>query len=184
MKQLLFVAALSVAHLLNANAALDTAKIDELTGSKGKLNEKEGVYKVTFPRADVPITVDGWKMPPFMGLGTWAAFAAGAHGDAIVMGDTVLFEDEVNPVMSAAFENGLSVTALHNHFFFDHPKVYFMHIEGEGRVETLARGVRAAFDKVKEVRAGRPQPADAFSRETPAKNSISPEPLQQVFTAK
>jgi hypothetical protein len=93
--------------------SFDTAKIDSLTGLKGKLNEKEEVYKVTFPRADVPITVDGWKMPPFMGLGTWAAFTKGAHSEAMVMGDTVLFEDEVNPVMSVAFENGLSVTALH-----------------------------------------------------------------------
>ena len=96
---------------------------------KGKLNEKEGVYRVTFPRADVKIAVDGWTMPPFMGLGTWAAFTETKAG-AMVMGDTVLFEDEVNPVMSVALENGLSVTALHNHFFFDQPKVYFMHIEG------------------------------------------------------
>ncbi|MFL6530900.1 MAG: DUF1259 domain-containing protein [Chthoniobacterales bacterium] len=184
MKQLLFVAALIVAHLLNANAALDTAKIDELTGSKGKLNEKEGVYKVTFPRADVPITVDGWKMPPFMGLGTWAAFAAGAHGDAIVMGDTVLFEDEVNPVMSAAFENGLSVTALHNHFFFDHPKVFFMHIGGAGPVEKLAAAVRKVYDKIKEIRAASPQPQETFGGQTlPEQNAISAEPLNKIMAA-
>src|SRR4029077_5854489 len=81
------------------SAALDTARIDELTGLKGKMNEKEGVYKVTFPRDDVKIAVDGWTMPPFMGLGTWAAFTETKSG-AMVMGDTVLFEDEVNPVMS------------------------------------------------------------------------------------
>src|SRR6266576_3600725 len=98
------------------------------TGRKGKMNEKEGVYKVTFPRDDVKIVVDGWSMPPFMGLGTWAAFIEGAHTEAMVMGDTVLFEDEVNAEMTAALDNGLSVTALHNHFFFDQPKVYFMHI--------------------------------------------------------
>ena len=131
-------------------ADLNTARIDELTGLKGKLNEKEGVYKVTFPRGDVKVVVDGWTMPPFMGLGTWAAFTKGAHTEAMVMGDTVLFEDEVNPAMSAAFDNGLSVTALHNHFFFDHPKVYFMHIEGEGTVEQLAGAVRKVYDKIKE----------------------------------
>src|SRR3982750_1838275 len=87
-----------------ASAALDTQKIDEITGLKGKLNEKEGVYRVTFPRADVKVAVDGWTMPPFMGLGTWAAFTETKHG-AMVMGDTVLFEEEVNPVMSVAFEN-------------------------------------------------------------------------------
>src|SRR6267378_3600696 len=119
-------------------AALDTAKIDQITGLKGKMNEKEGAYKVTFPRNDVKVVVDGWTMPPFMGLGTWAAFIKGAHTEAMVMGDTVLFEDEVNAAMTAALDNGLSVTALHNHFFFDHPKVYFMHIEGEDSVEQLA----------------------------------------------
>src|SRR5262245_26518542 len=112
-------------------ANLDTTRIDELTGLKGKMNEKEGVYKVTVPRNDVKIVVDGWTMPPFMGLGTWAAFTATQNG-AMVMGDTVLFEDEVNAAMSTALGNGLNVTALHNHFFFDRPKVYFMHIEGEG----------------------------------------------------
>src|SRR6267378_8459829 len=85
-------------------AALDTAKIDQITGLKGKLNEKEGAYKVTFARSDVTITVDSWKMPPFMGLGTWAAFTKGPHGNVMVMGDTVLFEDEVNPAISTALE--------------------------------------------------------------------------------
>src|SRR5204863_10097811 len=113
------------------SADLNTARIDELTGLKGKMNEKEGVYKVTFPRSDVKVVVDGWTMPPFLGLGTWAAFVPVKDG-AMVMGDTVLFEDEVNAAMSAELDNGLNVTALHNHFFFDHPKVYFMHIEGEG----------------------------------------------------
>ena len=112
------------ASLLAAGDELDTAKIDEITGLKGKLNKEEGVYKVSLPRSDVKVTVDGWVMPPFMGLGTWAAFQ-GTNDKAMMMGDTVLFEDEVNPVMSTALDNGLSVTALHNHFFFDEPKVFF-----------------------------------------------------------
>ena len=145
------------------------------------MNEKEGVYKVTFPRDDVKIAVDGWTMPPFMGLGTWAAFTE-TKADAMVMGDTVLFEDEVNPVMSAALDNGLSVTALHNHFFFDQPKVYFMHIEGEGTAEQLAGAVRKVYDKIKQVRAANPQPKDSFGgTELPEKNSISAEPLNKIF---
>jgi Domain of Unknown Function (DUF1259) len=160
---------------------LNTARIDEVTGLKGKMNEKEGVYKITFPRDDVKIAVDGWTMPPFMGLGTWAAFTETKNG-AMVMGDTVLFEDEVNPVMSVALDNGLSVTALHNHFFFDHPNVYFMHIEGEGAVDQLASAVRKLYDKIKEVRAANPQPKDAFGGTAlPEKNSISAEPLNKVF---
>src|SRR5256884_4802152 len=153
-------------------ADLNTARIDELTGLKGKMNEKEGVYKVTLPRADVKVAVDGWTMPPFMGLGTWAAFIQGSHTEAMVMGDTVLFEDEVNPVMSVALENGLSVTALHNHFFFDEPKVYFMHIGGTGSVEQLAGAVRKVYDKIKEIRAANPTPQKTFRGQAlPDKNS-------------
>jgi hypothetical protein len=166
-------------------ADLNTARIDELTGLKGKINEKEGVYKVTFPRKDVKVVVDGWTMPPFMGLGTWAAFTKGAHTEAMVMGDTVLFEDEVNAAMSAAFDNGLSVTALHNHFFFDRPKVYFMHIEGEGGVDQLAGPLRKVYDKIKEVRAASPQPKESFGANAlPDKNSISADPLNQIFAMK
>src|SRR5437588_6482222 len=164
-------------------ADLDTKKIDELTGLKGKLNEKEGAYKVTFPRGDVKVTVDGWTMPPFMGLGTWAAFTETKDG-AMVMGDTVLFEDEVNDAMSAALDNGLSVTALHNHFFFDKPKVYFMHIEGEGSINQLAEAVKKMYDAVKQVRAANPQPKESFGGNSlPEKNSISGEPLNKIFGA-
>ena len=178
----IFAASCAAAFLTAAGADLETAKIDELTGLKGKLSEKEGVYRVTFPRVDVKVAVDGWTMPPFMGLGTWAAFTRGSHTEAMVMGDTVLFEDEVNPAMSAALENGLSVTALHNHFFFDHPKVYFMHIEGEGTTEQLATAVRKVYDKVKEIRAATPQPGDSFgSSALPEKNSISAGSLNEVF---
>ena len=165
-----------------ATAALDGAKIDQITGLKGKLNEKENVYKVTWPRSDVKVTVDGWALPPFMGLGTWAAFTQGSNTEAVMMGDTVLFEDEVNPAMSIALENGLSVTALHNHFLFDHPKVYFMHIEGQGTTEELANAVRKVYDKVKAVRAADPHPKDSFgAKPLPEKNSISPEPLNKIF---
>src|SRR5437763_9254351 len=162
---------------LSVAADLNTARIDELTGLKGKMNEKEGVYKVTFPRNDVKVVVDGWTMPPFMGLGTWAAFTATPSG-AMVMGDTVLFEDEVNAAMSAALDNGLNVTALHNHFFFDQPKVFFMHIEGEGSVDQLANAVRKVYDAVKKVRSENSQPKESFGGSAlPDKSSISGEPL-------
>jgi Domain of Unknown Function (DUF1259) len=164
-------------------AALDTAKIDQLTGLKGKLNEKEGVYKVTFPRNDVKVVVDGWTMPPFMGLGTWAAFTATKDG-AMVMGDTVLLEDEVNAAMSAALDNGLNVTALHNHFHFDHPKVYFMHIEGEGPADKLAAAVRKVYDAAKQIRAASPNPKDSFgATPLPEKSSITAAPLNEIFGA-
>src|SRR5213592_1548230 len=162
MKQIFATALALIAFVYAAEATdLNTARIDELTGLKGKMNEKEGVYKVTFPRNDVKVVVDGWTMPPFMGLGTWAAFKETKAG-AMVMGDTVLFEDEVNAVMSAALDNGLSVTALHNHFFFDQPKVFFMHIEGEGAVDKLAGAVRKMYDTTKGIRGSNAKPAASF----------------------
>lgn len=108
MKIYLLIIPFCLASIAAESTVLDTAKIDQITGLKGKLNEKEGVYKVTFPRNDVKVVVDGWTMPPFMGLGTWAAFTPTKDG-AMVMGDTVLFEDEVNAAMSAALDNGLNV---------------------------------------------------------------------------
>jgi hypothetical protein len=184
MKKLFILAAIFAATSISALAALDTAKIDNLTGLKGKLNEKEAVYKVTFPRNDVKVTVDRWTMPPFMGLGIWAAFTESQRG-AMVMGDTVLFEDEVNAAMSAALDNGLDVTALHNHFFFDQPKVFFMHIEGEGTVEKLASAVKKVYDATKAVRGPDPKPAESFSvvgqPSLPQKNSITAAPLNEIF---
>ena len=147
---------------LPAVAALDTARIDAITGLKGVWNEGEKVHKVSQPRSDLPVTVDGWSMPPFMGLTSWASFTEGGKAEAMVAGDLVLFEDEVNPVMTAALEAGLSVTALHNHFFFEQPRVYFMHVGGEGTVAVLAAGVKAALAKQKEIRAVQPQPARTF----------------------
>ena len=184
MKPMVIAAAIFAALIdLTSAATLDTARIDQITGLKGKMNEKEGVYKVTFPRNDVKVAVDGWTMPPFMGLGTWAAFTATKHG-AMVMGDTVLFEDEVNAAMSAALDNGLNVTALHNHFFFDHPKVYFMHIEGEGGVEKLAGAVRKVYDATKQIRAANAHPKDSLGAEPlPEKSSITAAPLNKIFGA-
>ena len=181
MKNFFIGLALSLTMVARVSGALDTAKIDDLTGLKGKLNEKEGVYRVTFPRNDVKVSVDGWTMPPFMGLGTWAAFTEAPHG-AMLMGDTVLFEDEVNPVMSVALENGLNVTALHNHFFFDQPHVYFMHVGGEGTIDQLATAVRKVYDKVKEVRAANSQPRNTFGAAAlPEKSAITAEPLNVIF---
>ena len=165
---------------------LDTARIEQIIGLKGTLNTNEGVFKITVPRTDVKISVDGWTMPPFMGLGSWAAFApAQMGGGAMVMGDTVLFQDEVNPVMSTALDNGLSVTALHNHFFYDEPKVYFMHIGGEGQSEQLATAVKKVWDKIKEIRAANPRPATTFgAAPLPAQNSITGKSIEAILGLK
>ena len=184
MKSKYFPALLALVPSL-AFATLDPVKIETATGLKGTLSEAEGVFKVTAPRNDVKIAVDGWQMPPFMGLTSWAAFMPGKKAEAMVMGDLVLFQDEVNPVMSAALDAGLNVTALHNHFFFDDPKVYFMHIGGEGTVEKLGAAVKAALDKAKEIRAANPTPAKTFGPGfVPVSNSITPAPIEAALGGK
>ena len=166
-------------------ASLDTGQIEQLTGLKGSFNKEEGVFKVSAPRSDVPISVDGWRMPPFMGLTSWAAFTQGKKAESMVMGDLVLMQDEVNPVMSAALDAGLSVTGLHNHFFYDEPKVYFMHIGGEGATEKLAAGVKAALDKVKEVRAAAPELPKSFGKPfAPEKNAITGADIEAALGSK
>jgi hypothetical protein len=102
----------------------------------------------------------------------------------MMMGDTVLFEDEVNPVMSAAFDAGLEVTALHDHFFFDEPKVYFMHIGGMGDAKTLAAGVKRVYDKVAEIRSANPTPVGSFPGKIDAASTITAAPLETALGVK
>lgn len=166
-------------------APIDTNRLEQITGLKGTFSASEGVFKVTAPRNDVKIAVDGWNMPPFMGLTSWAAFMEGKKSEAMVTGDLVLFQDEVNPVMSVLFANGVSVTALHNHFFFDDPKVYFMHIGAEGTFEQLATGVRLAFAKEKEIRAANPTPGKLFGNGfAPATNNITGQAIEEALAVK
>ncbi len=182
-----FLKSLAIATTLPlaANAALDTNRIEQVIGLKGTWSAAEGVFKVTSPRTDVKIAVDGWTMPPFMGLGSWAAFTEAKMGDVMVMGDTVVFQDEVNPVMSVALDNGLSVTALHNHFFYDEPKVYFMHIGGEGSAEKLSTAVRKVWDKVKEIRGANPQPRTTFGDPPlPGQSSITTKTVEDILGMK
>lgn len=161
---------------------LDTAAIEQATGLKGTFSSDENVFKVSKPRTDVKVSVDDWAMPSFMGLTSWAAFTPAHDGQTMLMGDTVLFEDEVNPVMSAALDGGLQVTALHNHFFFDEPKVYFMHIGAMGEAGALARGVKKVYDAIAAVRAAHPEPQHAFKgAKIAAANSISPERLEAIL---
>ena len=168
-----------------AKPNLDTEKIEQLTGLKGKFDEAENTFKVSNPRKDVKVTVEGWSMPPFMGLTSWAGFTTGKKTSFMVMGDLVLFQDEVNPVMSTLFENGIAVTALHNHFFYDDPKVFFMHISAEGNIEKLAAGIRKAFDTVKELRAKNPMPAKSFGGQLPPeKSAITAQVIEDILGIK
>ena len=157
-------AILLVAVRLNAAglSAVQRQSIDKILGGAGVYTAAENTHRLTFPRNDVKVTVDGTALHPFLGLTSWAAFTAGANNSVMVMGDLVLFEDEVNPAMSAALDSGLEVTALHNHFFFDNPRVMFMHVGGSGEPETLAASVRKALDAVREIRQVSAEPTRQF----------------------
>lgn len=166
----------TVAQIAGAETP-DGARIETLTGLKGKLNEAEGVFKVSFPRADIKATVTGVRMNPELGLTAWAAFTrAGDH--TMVMGDIVLLESEVNPVMSVALDNGLEVTALHNHFLWDNPKVMFMHIGGMGEEEKLAGAVGKVFDKLKAVI--RDKPKLPYAQIDPAQTSLDGKRIAEI----
>jgi hypothetical protein len=160
------------------------ADIDRITGAKGAWTAPENVHKVSFPRSDLKIEVDGTPLHPFMGLTSWAAFT-GDGDHTMVMGDLALVEDEVNPVMSVALDNGLEVTALHNHFFYDRPRVMFMHIGGMGNASTLAAAVRKCVDRIAAIRKASALPLTSFGGPSiPASSSITPGPIDQILGAK
>ena len=162
---------------------VNVSRIEEILNVKAEVFSEEGVVKASFPRTDAKVTIDNWPMKPFMGLASWTAFQKGVKEgiEVMVMGDLVLFEDEVNSVMSVALET-LQVTALHNHFFFDNPKVYFMHISGEGELDAFASGIRNALDTVNAIRTTNPQPQTSFKGEQiPIDNDIDGTTIETIL---
>jgi hypothetical protein len=175
----LLVAATILSQAGDRGGKLDEGKIAQAAGSKATTTP-DGVVRLGWARTDVPVTIDGMSFKPAAGLGSWAAFTPTKHG-AMVMGDTVVFQDEVTPAMDAAFAGGLEVTGLHNHFFFDEPKVYFMHIGGQGEPEKLAAAVKGMWNAIKKVRADRPQPAKRFGGKIPQAGTIDASPLAKIL---
>src|SRR4051812_47596836 len=128
---------------------VDTATIEKITGLKGKSNN--GEYKITIPQNDLNIDVDGFRIIPAMGLGTWVAFTS-SHDGVMVMGDLVLTESDLKPVQSEVIRQGMTITAIHNHFIRNHPNVMYMHVGGSGNTEDMSKKVKAVLDKITEVR--------------------------------
>src|SRR5216683_3497706 len=114
---------------------------------------KSSVLKINIPRNDLKITIDGAATPTPFGFGGWLAMTKGDGGSDVMMGDLVLLEDEVNPVMSALLDNGLEVTALHNHFFFESPRIFFMHVHSHGKAADLATKTKPAGDWIGKIPA-------------------------------
>jgi hypothetical protein len=122
---------------------------------------KAGVLKVNIPRNDLKMTVEGFATPTPFGFGGWIAMTKGDGGADVMMGDLVLLQEEVNPVLSALLDNGIDVTALHNHFFWDDPKVFYMHVHSMGKAADLARRVKPGLDLIGHIKAETPGPASS-----------------------
>lgn len=156
-KKILVVASLLVGLAAAAappNPAQEWAGVAEILGKKGDLSA-DGVYKVTFPRSDLQVTMHGAALPVGMGLASWAAFTRLPDGTALVMGDTVMLGTEVNPVIDALRASGIEIVALHNHMIGEQPQLLFMHYQGHGEAEALARTIRRALELL-----GKPKPKD------------------------
>jgi hypothetical protein len=124
----------------------DYQKVLDTLGKKG--DYKDSVLKINIPRNDLHVSVAGVATPTPFGFGGWLAMTKGDGGMDLMMGDLVLLENEVNPVMSALLDNGLEATALHNHFFFEEPRIFYMHVHGHGKAEDLARRAKPAVDLI------------------------------------
>src|SRR5246500_2111409 len=129
-----------------AMAALDAA----LGGKKGSYVENEGVYTTPLPRNDLEVSIKGQRVPIGFGFGGWVSLKHTLDGErAMLMSDTVLLEEEVNPLISAAQDHGLQVTAIHNHFFYESPRIFYMHLHGMGDASELAAKYGAAIQGTK-----------------------------------
>lgn len=168
------------ASVLAQDVPSDYQEVLKLLDRKGDF--KAGVLKVNVPRSDLKMTVQGVSTPTPFGFGGWLSMTKASDGMEVMMGDLVLLQEEVNPVLSALLENGIEVTALHNHFFWDEPRVYYMHVHGMGKAPDLARRAKPALDLLGHVAAApvAPLPAAGASLDTEKLSKIVGHPGEQT----
>jgi len=151
----------------------DFSEVEKILGAPGQL--QEGVFVVRFPRSDIKIKIYGEPMPTALGFGSWIAWKE-MGAEAMVMGDLVLLEEEINPVISALAESRINVTALHNHFIGEDPRILYMHIYGLGPMTALARGMRNALTKT-----NTPQPLPAAAGTSPPALALDTRRIEQII---
>jgi len=145
----------------------DYQQVLKITGKSG--DYKANVLKVNIPRNDIHVSIDNLSVPTPFGFGGWFAMTKGDSGDDVMMGDLVLLQEEVNPVMSALLDHGIEVTALHNHFFWENPRIFYMHVHGHGKPAELAEHIKPALELIgKSV----PAASGGAPASTPAKTDL------------
>jgi hypothetical protein len=163
---------------IKPGSTVDTATIEKIIGIKGKSNK--GEYKVTVPQNDLSVMVDGFKIVPAMGLGTWVAFTPSSNG-VMVMGDIIVTESDLKPVQQEIIKQGLTITAIHNHFVRNHPNIMYMHIDGSGNTQEMAAKAKAVLDRVKELRGSDPSKGTASSETV--SNTLDTSALNKIIGA-
>lgn len=155
------------------------AQIENIFSAKAEFFADDGVVKVSFPRKDSNITIDEWPLDPFMGLTSWVAFQKGTKKgiEIMAMGDFALLQEEVNPIMNIALEHDIQITALHNHFFYSNPSIYFMHLEAEGTISAVAGGIKKMIDALHNIRPTNKLPL-------PTTHAISADLIEKIIPVK
>jgi hypothetical protein len=167
----LFVLLLNAVPLSAQDVPKDYQEVLTFLGRPGDF--KANVLKVNVPRGDLHVTIAAQSTPTPFGFGGWVAMTKGDGGAEVLMGDLVLTQDEVNPVMSALLEHGIEVTALHNHFFFEEPRIFYMHVHGHGEAMNLARSIKPALDLIPRPPAAAPSAAPSVPPAGPAFNLVA-----------
>jgi hypothetical protein len=176
-----FITCAAVA-LLSSGAATSAqqmpAEYQQVLSTLSKQGDyKANVLKVNIPRNDLSVMVAKVRTPTPFGFGGWVAMTKGTAGMDVLMGDLVLTQEEVNPVMSALLDNGLEVTALHNHFFWDEPRIFYMHVHGHGNTADLARKLKPALDLIGK---GPTRPANPTTPSAPAPPKLDTAKIAQI----
>jgi hypothetical protein len=175
------VAAAVAATPMSARAQEVPAEYQQVLSTLGKQGDfKDNVLKVNIPRNDVKVTVAGVSTPTPFGFGGWVAMTKGDGGHQVLMGDLVLLQDEVNPVMSALLDNGFDVTALHNHFFWDEPRMYYMHVHGHGTAADLTQKLKPALALIGKSTSSSAAPAPAAA---PPPSTLNTAKLAEIVGA-
>src|SRR2546421_10145778 len=167
------IALFSAAPVSAQQIPADYQQVLTTLGKQGDF--KDQVLKVNIPRNDVQVTVAGVATPTPFGFGGWIAMTKASDGNQVMMGDLVLLQDEVNPVMSALLSQGFDVTALHNHFFWDEPRMSYMHVHAHGSAADLARKLKPAIDRM-----GKQPPSSTVPAATTTANPLSTAKLAQI----